>query len=68
MENIALILWLAFWIYSVYYCRKVAKQIGARTDVALLVSFFLPIPAILLYAYYSYRAKNQVGAKTPTTN
>lgn len=68
MENIALIVWIAFWIYCVYYCRKVARLTGARTDVALLVSFLFPIPALLLYAYYSYKARKQVGTMLSTTN
>jgi len=60
MENIFLLAYLAIWAYSIYYCRKVAEIISARKDVALIVSFFLPVPALILYYYYSIKHKKVV--------
>ena len=45
------------WIPIIIYCRKVARRLGYNKDVALLVGFFLPLPAVILYAYYSHKNK-----------
>jgi membrane protein DedA with SNARE-associated domain len=57
IQNIALIVWLIFWGYTIYFCRKVAGKLNYRKDVALLVSFLFPIPALILYAVYLFKAK-----------
>jgi hypothetical protein len=49
-----LALLITFWGYTIHYCRKVVKRLGYRTDIALAVAFFAPIPALVLYTYYSF--------------
>jgi len=59
LEGFIDIVLIICWVAIVRYCRKVARRIGYNKDVALLVGFFCPLPALILYAYYSNKKRNK---------
>lgn len=53
------LLLLSSWIFGIYYCKNVAKQLEMSNSKAVLMGIFLPILSVIIYFYYSYRKKEK---------
>lgn len=61
-DIISFVILVAFssWVFSFFYCRRIAKRLQLNTYIATLLGVFLPIISALIYAHVS---KDKEGKK-----